>query len=460
MSTLGERIKKSWNVFVGREPVKTYDFGYSSSTRPDRPRLTRGNERSMVNAIYNRIAVDVASIKIKHVNVDENGRYVSDRKSGLNEVLTDSANLDQTGKAFIQDAVISMFDEGCVALVPVTTSENPDTSGSYEIYDMRTGRIVEWYPQHVKVNLYDERDGKRKDRILKKKDIAIVENPFYSIMNEPNSTLQRLIRILNDIDRTNAHNSAGKMDLIIQLPYPTRSDNKKAQAEERRKMLENQLTGSQYGIGYIDATEKIVQLNRSIENNLWQQAQDLKKDVYSQLGLTESIFDGTANEQQLLDYYTRTIEPILVAICDEFTRKFITDTGKSQGQRVMYFREPFKLVPINNIADIADKFTRNEVLSSNEIRSIIGFKPDMNPKSDQLINSNMPIDQTGYGMPGMEGGAAPVGEIIDEEGNLVPDDTQQQKDQIVDELFNSLEAQINDIVKNFLEGEETEEEEE
>ena len=461
MSTFGDRIKKSWNIFVGREPVNNVQYvnlGASSSVRPDRPKLTRGNERSIINSIYNRIAVDVSNISIKHVRVDSNGRYLDDKDSYFNEVLTSSANLDQTGKAFIEDAVISMFDEGCVALVPVVTSQNPNKDGSYDIYEMRTGRIVEWFPKHVKINVYDERKGRRKDLIVSKEQVAIIENPFYSIMNEPNSTLQRLIRVLNDIDRTNDHNAAGKMDLIIQLPYLTRSDNKKAQAEERRKLLENQLTGSQYGIGYIDATEKIVQLNRSIENNLWQQAQDLKKDVYSQLGLTENIFNGTAKEQEFLDYYTRTVEPILVAITEELTRKFISKTARTQGQRVMYFREPFKLVPIANIADIADKFTRNEVLSSNEIRSIIGFKPDMNPKSDQLINSNMPVDETGYGgvAPGM-GGA----EIIDEEGNLVPDDTQMKKDEIIEQLFSDLEAQINDIVANYLgEGEVEDEEEE
>ena len=456
MSAFTERIKKSWNVFIGREPVRMYDYAYGSSVRPDRPRLTRGNERSMVNSIYNRIAVDVASINIKHVVSDENGRYIKDKKSGLNEVLTTEANIDQTGRAFIQDAVISMFDEGCVALVPIETDVNPDETGSYEIYSMRTGKVVEWYPKTVRVNIYDERDGKRKDRIIPKDTIAIIENPFYSIMNEPNSTLQRLIRVLNDIDRTNEHNSAGKMDLIIQLPYLTHSQNKKNQAEERRKMLENQLTGSQYGIGYIDATEKIVQLNRSIENNLWQQATDLKKEVYSQLGLTENIFNGTANEQELLDYYTRTVEPILIAITEELTRKFISKTARTQGQKIMYFREPFKLVPINNIADIADRFTRNEVLSSNEIRAILGFKPDSSPKSDQLINSNMPIDQTGYGMIGGEAGGQ--GMIVDEQGNLVPDDTQQQTDQIVEQLFNDLETQIADIVKNYMGDEEEEEE--
>lgn len=402
MSTLGERIRKSWNVFVGREPVKnTYDLGYGVSTRPDRPRLTRGLDRSIVNSIYNRIAVDCAAVDIKHVKVDNSERYIKDEDSGLNEVLTTSANIDQTGRAFMEDAVISMFDEGCVALVPIETSDNPDSTGSYGIYSMRTGKIVEWYPRHVKVNLYDERDGKRKDLVIPKETIAIIENPFYSIMNEPNSTLQRLIRILNDIDRTNDHNAAGKMDLIIQLPYLTRSDTKRQQAEERRKLLENQLTGSQYGIGYIDATEKIVQLNRSIENNLWQQAMDLKKDVYSQLGLTENIFNGTANEQEQLDYYTRTIDPILTAFSEEMERKFMTKTARTQGQRIKFFRDPFKLVPVNNIADIADKFTRNEILSSNEMRSIIGFKPDPNPKSDQLINANMPQDKVG--MEGMDG---------------------------------------------------------
>lgn len=456
MSTLGERIKKSWNVFIGRDPVKTFNtnIGVSSSSRPDRPRLTRGNERSMINSIYNRIAVDVASIDIKHVVVDKNNRFLNDKDSTLNDVLTTAANLDQTGRAFIQDAVISMFDEGCVALVPVVTDVDPKDTESYKIEEMRTGKIVEWYPSHVRVNVYDQRVGRRREVIVRKEEVAIIENPFYSIMNEPNSTLQRLIRVLNDIDRTNDHNSAGKMDLIIQLPYLAHSEKKKNQALERRQMLEDQLSGSQYGIGYIDATEKIVQLNRSIENNLWQQAQDLKKDVYSQLGLTENIFNGTANEQELLDYYTRTVEPILVAICEELTRKFLTQTARTQGQRIMYFREPFKLVPVNNIADIADRFTRNEVLSSNEIRAILGFKPDTNPKSDALVNSNMPIDQTGLG--------AELGMQVDEAGNPIApmNGVETEKDQAVYELFDEIEKQINDIVEEFLSGNEEKEDEE
>lgn len=457
MSTLGERIRDSWNVFRGRESIRTYNYGYSTSTRPDRPKLSRGNERSMVNAIYNRIAVDVASIDIKHVVVDENERFLEEKKSGLNNVLTNSANLDQTGRTFIQDAVISMFDEGCVALVPIETSVNPNNTDSYDIYTMRTGKIVEWYPKNVKVNLYDERVGKRKDIILEKEDIAIVENPFYSIMNEPNSTLQRLIRILNNIDRTNDQNSAGKVDLIIKLPYLVKSESKRAQAEERRKMIENQLSGAQYGIAYIDGTENITQLNRSLENNLWQQAQDLKQDVYNQLGLTEDIFNGKANEQTMLDYYTRTIEPILVAISEELERKFITKTARTQGQRIKFFREPFKLVPVNDIAKTADVLSRNEVLSSNEIRSILGFKPDMNPKSDQLINSNMPYDQQ---MMAMNGEVPPeemaVDEVDAEEANA---DKIAELEKYYSQIIDDLEKQINEIVENYLsDSDETEEE--
>lgn len=365
------------------------DYGYSTAYRPDRPKFTRGNERSIVNSIYNRIAVDVAQIDIRHVRLDENDRYIENIDSGLNTCLTLSANIDQTGRALIQDVVMSMFDEGCVAVVPVDTSDNPNLTNSYDIYSLRTGKILEWYPQHVRILVYDDNTGVRREKIVDKSTIAIVENPFYSIMNEPNSTLQRLIRLLNNIDKTNEMNSAGKMDLIIQLPYLAHSEKKINQAEARRKLLEEQLTGSQYGIGYIDATEHIVQLNRSIENNLWTQAQDLKKDVYNQLGLTEAIFDGTAKEEEQLQYYNRTIEPILSAITEEMKRKFLTQTARTQKQSIKYFREPFKIIPVNQVAEIADKFTRNEILSSNELRSIIGFKPVDDPKADKLINANL-----------------------------------------------------------------------
>ena len=389
MPTLGERLRKSWNAFIGKEPAPVYNYGFSSGLRPDRPRLSRGNERSIVTSIYNRIAVDTAAIDIRHVMLDENGNYSETLNTALNSALTLDANIDQTGRAFVQDVVMSMFDEGCVAIVPTDTSENPNVTDSYDIYKLRTGRIVEWFPEHVKVNLYNELTGRREDITVKKRTIAIVENPFYSIMNEPNSTLQRLIRILNDIDRTNEKNAAGKMDLIIQLPYLVKSESRREQAEARRKLIENQLTGSQYGIAYIDGTEHITQLNRPVENNLWQQAQDLKTDVYNQLGLTENIFNGTADEKTLLDYYNRTIEPILSAITEEMNRKFLTKNARTRGQAIKFFREPFKLVPVNDLAEIADKFTRNEILSSNELRAIIGYKPVDDPKADELVNANL-----------------------------------------------------------------------
>ena len=403
MPTLGERLRKTWDAFFGNEEVRPSFPVYGSTIRPDRPKFTRGNDRTIVSTIYNRIAVDAAQVDIKEIKTDENGRYKEDADVYLNQVLSLDANIDQTGRAFIQDVVMSLLDEGCVAIVPILTSENPNTTSSYDIGSLRTGKIVEWFPMHVRVNVYDERTGKRQDKIVKKSNLAIVENPFYSVMNEPNSTLQRLIRILNTIDKTNERNAAGKMDLIIQLPYLTKSEKRKNDAENRRKLLEEQLTGSQYGIAYIDGSEHIVQLNRSIENNLWQQAQDLKADVYNQLGLTEKIFDGTANNEEKTNYYSRTIEPILTAICEEMTRKFITPTARTQGHTIRFFRNPFKLVGVDTIADYADKFSRNEILSSNEIRDILGYKPVNDGKSDELRNSNMP--QEDQGQPIQEGSA-------------------------------------------------------
>ena len=391
MATLGERIKRSWNVFIGREPTPVYkEFSYGSSYRPDRPKLTRGNERSIINSIYNKIAVDTSAIDIRHVRLDQNDRYIETIGSKLNECLTLNANIDQTGRAFIQDAVMSMLDEGCVALVITDATANPLLSGSYDILGMRTGKVVEWYPERVKVNIYNDKTGNREDVILPKEIVAIIENPFYSVMNEPNSTLQRLIRILNNIDRTNEQNSAGKMDLIIQLPYLVKSPTKREQAEERRKAIERQLTGSQYGIAYIDGTEHITQLNRSVENNLWEQARDLTAQLYSQLGVTKNVFDGTADEKMLLDYYNRTIEPILCAITEEMKRKFLTPTARSQKQSIEYFREPFKLVPVNDMAELANSFIRNEILTPNEFRGIIGFRPSEEEKADKLHNANMP----------------------------------------------------------------------
>ena len=393
MAEITTRFKNAWNAFVGRDPTKVTNYnldwygGYSY--RPDRIVVSPGTERSIVNALYNRIALDVAQVTIQHVRVDENNRYKETIKSGLNECLTLNANIDQTGRAFIHDLVLSMFDEGCVAVVPVDTTENPYHTNSYDILTMRVGKIVEWFPTRVKVKLYNENTGKNEDIILDKEKIAIIENPLYSVMNEPNSTLRRLIRKINLLDAIDEQSSAGKLDLIIQLPYTIRTPKRRKEAEERRADIERQLAGSKYGIAYADATERITQLNRPVENNLMNQIEYLTSMLYSQLGLSEEIFNGTANEQAMLNYYNTTIEPILSAITDEFKRKFLTKTARTQNQSIMFFRDPFKLVPINNIAEIADKFTRNEILTSNEIRGIIGFKPAEDPKADELVNSNI-----------------------------------------------------------------------
>lgn len=393
MAEITTRFKNAWNAFVGRDPTKVANYNldwYSGySYRPDRIVVSPGTERSIVNALYNRIALDVAQVTIQHVRVDENNRYKETIKSGLNECLTLNANIDQTGRAFIHDLVLSMFDEGCVAVVPVDTTENPYHTNSYDILTMRVGKIVEWFPTRVKVKLYNENTGKNEDIILDKEKIAIVENPLYSVMNEPNSTLRRLIRKINLLDAIDEQSSAGKLDLIIQLPYTIRTPKRRKEAEERRADIERQLAGSKYGIAYADATERITQLNRPVENNLMNQIEYLTSMLYSQLGLSEEIFNGTANEQAMLNYYNTTIEPILSAITDEFKRKFLTKTARTQNQSIMFFRDPFKLVPINNIAEIADKFTRNEILTSNEIRGIIGFKPAEDPKADELVNSNI-----------------------------------------------------------------------
>ena len=387
---LMERIQNGWNAFMSRAPTTAYyDGGVGNYYRPDRVRFSRGNERSIVTSVYNRIALDVAAIDIKHCRMDENGRYISDMKSGLNDCLTLSANVDQTGRAFIQDAVQSMLDEGCVAIVPVDTSTDPTVTGSYDILSMRTGKIIEWKPAHVRVRLYNERTGNKEDILLPKSMVAIVENPLYAVINEPNSTMQRLIRKLSLLDVTDEQTASGKLDLIIQLPYVIKTEARRQQAEQRRKDIEMQLAGSKYGIAYTDGTEHITQLNRSLENNLMKQVEYLTNMLFSQLGITQTILDGTADEQTMLNYYSRTIEPIVTAIVDEMKRKFLTKTARSQNQSIESFRDPFKLVPVNNIAEIADKFTRNEIMTSNEIRQVIGMKPSDDPKADQLINSNI-----------------------------------------------------------------------
>lgn len=391
--SFGSRIKNAWNAFRSRDPtsVRKFDHGIGYSRRPDRVRLSLGTERSIVAALYNRIAIDVASISLRHVRVDQNDKYVATIQSYLNGCLTLSANLDQTARAFIQDAVLTMFEDGCVALVPVETSEDPNTTGSYDIYQLRVGRVTEWYPQEVKLSVYDERDGLHHEVIMRKDAVAIIENPLYVVMNEPNSTLRRLVRKLNLLDGVDEQTSSGKLDLIVQLPYTIKSEARMKQAEERRKAIEEQLTGSKYGIAYIDGTERIVQLNRAVENNLLNQIEYLTKIVFNQVGVTEGVFYGEANEQEMLNYHNRTIEPIISALTDGMTRAFLSKTAYTQGQRIMFFRDPFKLVPVSQIADIADKFTRNEVLSSNELRAIVGYKPVDDARADELRNKNLNV---------------------------------------------------------------------
>lgn len=384
------RLKHAWNAFFNKDPTDYYkNIGTSYTYRPDRPRLTRGNERSIVTSVYNRIALDASSVTIQHVRLDENNRFISVIDSGLNNCLTVEANLDQTGRAFIQDVVMSMLDEGCVAIVPVETTLNPEITGSYDILSMRTGKILEWYPSHVKVRVYNEETGRKEDIVLPKSTVGIVENPLYAVINEPNSTMQRLIRKLNLLDIVDEQSSSGKLDLIIQLPYIIKTEARRQQAEKRRQDIVDQLAGSKYGIAYTDGTERITQLNRPVENNLMKQIEYLTSMLYSQLGITQSILDGTADDKTMLNYYNRTIEPILSAIVDEMKRKFLTKTARSQLQSIVFFRDPFKLVPVSDISEIADKFTRNEIMTSNEIRQIIGMKPSDDPRADELRNKNL-----------------------------------------------------------------------
>ena len=386
---LSTRLVHAWNAFTSRDPTQYIITGPGYSSRPDRPRLSRGNEKSIATSIFNRIALDVSSVSIKHCRLDKNGRYVEDIDSGLNNCLTLEANKDQTGRAFIQDAVLSMLDEGCVALVPVETTIDPKNSNSYQIDSMRTGKITEWYPDMVRVRLYNDRTGEKEEILLPKSQVAIIENPLYAVVNEYNSTMQRLIRKLSLLDVTDEQTASGKLDLIIQLPYVIKTETRREQVERRRKDIIKQLAGSQYGIAYTDGTEKITQLNRSLENNLLKQVEYLTNMVYSQLGITQSVLDGTADEKTMLNYTNRTVEPIISAIVDELKRKFLTKTARSQLQSIVYFRDPFRLVPVNDIAEIADKFTRNEIMTSNEIRQIVGMQPSKDPKTDELVNSNI-----------------------------------------------------------------------
>ena len=386
-----DRLQHAWNAFVYNDNnyVDPQNLGGLSTFKPDRVHFSRGVERSIVTSVYNRLALDVSSIAIKHVRLDENGRFKEEVDSGLQNCLNVEANIDQTGRAFLQDVVMSMLDEGCVAIVPVDTTIDPAKSGSYEINTMRTGKILEWYPAHVRVRVYNDKRGIHEEIVLPKSAVAIIENPLYAVINEPNSTMQRLIRKLNLLDVVDEQTSSGKLDLIIQLPYVIKSEARRKQAEERRKDIEMQLSGSKYGIAYTDGTERITQLNRPAENNLMKQVEYLTSMLYSQLGLTQSIMDGSADDKTMLNYYNRTVEPILAAITDEIKRKFLTKTARAQKQTVMYFRDPFKLTPVVDLAEIADKFTRNEIMTSNEIRQIVGMKPADDPSADELRNKNL-----------------------------------------------------------------------
>lgn len=387
--SFGSRLKHAWNAFTGNIQMNYRDLGMSYSYRADRPRMSRGNERSIVTSVYNRIALDVAALNVQHVRLDENGRFLSVIDDGLNNCLTLEANVDQTARSFIQDVVISMFDEGSVAIVPVDTTTDPNVSGSYDIQSLRVGQILDWYPQYIRTRVYNEQTGRKEDIVVPKSAVAIIENPLYAVINEPNSTMQRLIRKLNLLDVIDEQSGSGKLDLIIQLPYVIKTEARRQQAENRRKDIESQLSGSKYGIAYTDGTEHITQLNRSVNNNLMSQIEYLTSMLYSQLGITQSILDGTADEKTMLNYNNRTIEPIISVIVDEMKRKFLTKTARSQRQSISFFRDPFKLVPVNEIAEIADKFTRNEIMTSNEIRQVVGMKPSDDPRADELRNKNL-----------------------------------------------------------------------
>lgn len=387
--SFGSRLKHAWNAFTGNIQMNYRDLGMSYPYRADRPRMSRGNERSIVTSVYNRIALDVAALNVQHVRLDENGRFLSVIDDGLNNCLTLEANVDQTARSFIQDVVISMFDEGSVAIVPVDTTTDPNVSGSYDIQSLRVGQILDWYPQYIRTRVYNEQTGRKEDIVVPKSAVAIIENPLYAVINEPNSTMQRLIRKLNLLDVIDEQSGSGKLDLIIQLPYVIKTEARRQQAENRRKDIESQLSGSKYGIAYTDGTEHITQLNRSVNNNLMSQIEYLTSMLYSQLGITQSILDGTADEKTMLNYNNRTIEPIISAIVDEMKRKFLTKTARSQRQSISFFRDPFKLVPVNEIAEIADKFTRNEIMTSNEIRQVVGMKPSDDSRADELRNKNL-----------------------------------------------------------------------
>lgn len=441
MPNIFQRLQHGWNAFRGRDRPTFIDYGEASYRKPDKVHLRTGNERSIITAIYNRIAMDVAANKIEHVMLDANGRYVETVHDYLNECLTVEANIDQTSRAFMHDVVLSMFDEGCIAIVPIDATVDPKVSTSFDVQSMRAGKIIQWYPRHVTVEVYDDNTGRKSQITYPKRSVSIIENPFYAVMNESNSTLQRLIRKLNILDAIDEQSGAGKLDLIIQLPYVIKSPARKEQAEARRKDIEMQLSGSKYGIAYTDGTERITQLNRPVENNLMNQIEYLMNVLYSQLGITPEILNGTADEKTMLNYNTRTIEPILSAIVDEMKRKFLTKTARTQGHSIMFTNDPFKLIPINNIADIADKFTRNEILSPNEIRGIIGFKPDKDPKSDELRNRN--INQSGQQLE-MESVEDPTQALDQNGGEEIP--TEQNSSGGLDNVADMTMDEFNQMV--------------
>lgn len=437
MGGLRDRLKHAWNAFVGQgeEPYIPSDVGSASyGGRPDRPRGSYSNERSIISSIYTRLAIDVSSVGMRHVRLDADDRYIEDIDSGLNRCLTLEANIDQGPKAFWRDAVYTMLERGVVGIIPVDTSISPTESGSFDIKTMRTGEVVAWYPRHVRFNVYNDNPkvGTRQEITLEKRAVAIVENPFYAVMNEPNSTLKRLIHKLNLLDKNDEQQSAGKLDLIIQLPYVIKSEARRQQAEQRRQDIEFQLRTSQHGIAYTDGTEKIVQLNRPVENSLLAQIEYLTKLLYSQLGLTQEVMNGTADEKTMLNYRTRTIEPILDAIVEAMKRSFLTQTGRSQGQSIAYFQDPFKLVPIADVAEVVDKFTRNEILTSNEFRQILGYRPSKDPNADKLRNSNMPQPDTGVA-PDSSGAVPPAADTA-------------QQDAIMNDLFDGLNSDIDSIL--------------
>lgn len=439
--SFGSRIKRAWNIFLGRDPTRIPNYGLGSFRQPYKNSIFSRGDGTIASAVYNRIALDSAATTILHVKLDENDRFVSVMDTPLNTCLTLEANIDQTGRNFIHDLVRSMLDEGVVAAVPVDTDRNPE-QGSFDIYSMRVGKIIQWYPEHVKVNVYNDRKGIREDVVIRKRDVAIIDNPFYEIMNAPNSTLQRLIRKLQILDAIDEQSGSGKLDLIIQLPYVVKSEARKKEAEKRRQEIDEQLNGSKYGIAYIDGTEHITQLNRAVENNLLSQVQYLTEMFFSQLGITTSILDGSADENTLNNYYDRVIEPIVASIANEYKRKFLTQTARSQHQSIKYFRDPFRLIPVTGIAEIADKFTRNEIMTSNEIRQVIGLKPSSDPQADELRNKNL---------------SKPSGENINVSSPSETVPSGDSDDAIIDELLRSLETSIDDIINGTIDENEREE---